>query len=130
MNFPPALKCAHLMLGMLLKIQSTHDFRGSCLHMSTNLFLVYYVRKLNFERNNPCADPEHSVIRVLTFCCHKRISEGRSSLPREAFGPLGSNCFSMGIRTSISNETYRFQGGYEPLDHPPLDPPMQSTLDK
>ena len=34
-----------LMLGGLLKILSTHEFLGSCLHMSTNLLRVYYVRK-------------------------------------------------------------------------------------
>ena len=35
-------------------------------------------------------------------------------LPREAIGPKGSNCFSRGVLTGLSKETYSnviFQGG-------------------
>ena len=44
------------------------------------------------------------------------FTEGRSNCPREVIGPMGSNCFSSGVRTctSISKEIYNlmlFQGG-------------------
>ena len=52
----------------------------------------------------------------------------RTNLP----GPKGSDCFSMGVRTSISKETYShviFQGsGPFPLSsRAPLDPPMLAS---
>ena len=34
------------------------------------------------------------------------FTEGRMDLPREAIGPKGSNCFTRGVRTIISKETY------------------------
>ena len=86
-----------LMLGGLLKILSTHEFLGSCLHMSTNLLRVYYERKLDFENNNLCADPEHSVWGVLMFCCCFLINnifqrDVRTSLEKhlDPLGPIAS----------------------------------------
>ena len=34
------------------------------------------------------------------------FAEGRTNLPPEAIGPSGSNCFSRGVRTSVSKKTY------------------------
>ena len=56
-----------------------------------------------------------------------------SDCPREATGPEGPNCFSSGLRTSISRETYAatcdFPGwsGSRPLP-PSLDPLMTSIV--
>ena len=68
-----------------------------------------------------CAEPENSargrswqgfyqffLFLFLFFQPTTYFTEGHTYLPREAIGPEGSNCFSSGVRTSISKETYSF----------------------
>ena len=62
---------------------------------------------------------------VLTTFLVIHVVQRGTNLPREAIG-LGSNCFSRGIHTSISTETYGhmfFQRGVR-TPSSPLDPRM------
>ena len=59
-------------------------------------------------------DPKHARIQkipsgaVLTmfFYSTTYFIDSDTDLPLETIGPFGSNCFSRGVRTSISKETY------------------------
>ena len=47
-----------------------------------------------------------TILSVRSFFCHQRNSEGRTDVPREAIGPIGSNSFSRDVHTRMSKETY------------------------
>ena len=58
-----------------------------------------------FGTHIACADPETSLLTsfYFYFLYHQHIyTEVRTDLPLETIGPKGPNCFSRGLRTSLS----------------------------
>ena len=52
---------------------------------------------------------------VFTFVQYMNVTEGRTSLPRETIGPIGSNCFSrvgpyQFLRKPITTRVFRMGG--------------------